>query len=70
MYVEASWPRKEGDKANLESEWFSTTKQECEISFFYHAFGENVGKLEVQVQGEHFNKFADKVSSLNILYYI
>ena len=26
MYVEASWPRTEGDVAELQSEWLSTTK--------------------------------------------
>ena len=33
----------------------------CEVSFFYHSFGDNVGKLEFQVMGQHFNRFADKI---------
>ena len=33
----------------------------CELSFFYHSFGDNVGKLKLQVMGTHFNKFADEV---------
>ena len=29
----------------------------CELSFFYHSYGENVGKLEVQVMGDKFHRF-------------
>ena len=61
MYVEASWPRTEGETAVLQSEWLSTTNPACELSFFYHSYGDNVGKLEVQVLGTSFNRFADKI---------
>jgi len=57
MYVEASWPRTENDKAELQSEWLSTKDSRCHVSFFYHSYGESVGKLEVQVMGDRMHRF-------------
>ncbi|XP_013393211.1 MAM and LDL-receptor class A domain-containing protein 1 [Lingula anatina] len=50
MYVEASSPRKNGDKAQLVSPVYSTTTQYQCLQFWYHMFGRNIGTLNVYLK--------------------
>ncbi|XP_013397767.1 MAM and LDL-receptor class A domain-containing protein 1-like [Lingula anatina] len=50
MYVEASSPRRNGDKAQLVSPVYSTTTQYQCLQFWYHMFGRNIGTLNVYLK--------------------
>jgi len=49
MYIEASWPRNQGDIARLTSGRLSiqTSYRWC-LNFWYHMFGNNMGTLRVK----------------------
>ncbi|KAJ8050665.1 MAM and LDL-receptor class A domain-containing protein 2 [Holothuria leucospilota] len=47
MYMESNSPRKMGDRARLGSPNFRASDDSCEMRFYYHMFGENVGSLNV-----------------------
>ena len=48
MYVEASWPRRQGDKALLTSEeFFRTSSSGRCIKFWYNMHGNSIGTLNV-----------------------
>lgn len=57
MYIEASAPRAEGDKAILSSEIvkFSSVHERC-LRFSYHMYGSAIGSLAVYFQGNSTNK--------------
>eukprot|EP00105_Crassostrea_gigas_P014799 XP_011431595.1 PREDICTED: MAM and LDL-receptor class A domain-containing protein 1-like [Crassostrea gigas] len=57
MYIEASAPRSEGDKAILSSEIvkFSSVHERC-LRFSYHMYGSAIGSLAVYFQGNSTNK--------------
>ena len=46
LYVEASSPAQEGDKARLLSHQFPSTAARC-LSFWYHMYGSSTGNLSV-----------------------
>ena len=46
IYIEASRPRKEGDKAIIEAGPFKANQNYC-FTFFYHMHGEHIGELNV-----------------------
>lgn len=49
MYIEASNPRKQGDKAWFVSQSFPATTAQC-ITFWYHMKGSSIGTLKVLLQ--------------------
>ncbi|KAL9979998.1 hypothetical protein ACROYT_G008528 [Oculina patagonica] len=49
LYVEASSPAQEGNKARLLSDQFPATDGRC-LSFWYHMYGESTGSLNVYVK--------------------
>ena len=49
LYVEASSPAQEGDKARLLSKQFPATAGRC-LSFWYHMYGESTGTLNVYLK--------------------
>jgi hypothetical protein len=46
IYIETSYPTKEGDKAIIEAGPFKADQNLCFI-FYYHMFGEHIGGLNV-----------------------
>ena len=55
MYVESTGP-KAGDKAILRSlEFFKMQGDPCQLQFYYHAFGSDLGALIVQVSDLMYN---------------
>ena len=52
MFVEASAPRKRGDKARLIGPHFPPTTGKC-LRFFYHMYGSGTGTLAVYLR--HYN---------------
>jgi len=51
MFIEASAPRKEGQKARLLSPWYQPqfyTKGAC-LTFWYHMYGTDIGRLNVYI---------------------
>lgn len=50
MYIEASFPRGRGDFATLISPSFKVpSSSSCQMQFWYHMYGGNVGSLSVNV---------------------
>lgn len=51
MYIEASLPRKQGDKARLVSEYFQPTgsRGRC-VNFAFHMYGVGMGTLNVYIK--------------------
>ena len=56
MYIEASAPRKSGDRAHLVSETFKVNPQYswC-VSFWYHMFGIGSGALRLETRFKYPN---------------
>ena len=48
MFIEASAPRKAGDKADLYSLKFAPTQPKC-VKFWFNMHGSNIGSLSVKV---------------------
>lgn len=46
MYIEASAPRKTGDRARIMTPSYPATNGEC-VQFYYHMYGTGMGKLIV-----------------------
>ena len=49
MYIETSYPRKEGEIAYLMSPSYPQTSGKC-FNFWYHMYGDHIGSLEVYVK--------------------
>ncbi|CAH1786792.1 unnamed protein product, partial [Owenia fusiformis] len=49
LFIESSRPGKAGDTAQVQSEWFPSTKARC-LKFWYHMYGEGIGTLNIYVQ--------------------
>ncbi|CAF0718676.1 unnamed protein product [Adineta steineri] len=49
VYIEASIPQKEGDRARLQSPLVPATTSSC-LVFYYHMFGADIGTLNVMIQ--------------------
>ena len=49
MYIEASAPRKQGDKARLMSPTYTDNSAIC-VQFWYHMYGNGIGTLNVYAQ--------------------
>ncbi|XP_071851180.1 MAM and LDL-receptor class A domain-containing protein 1-like isoform X5 [Apostichopus japonicus] len=47
LYMESSPPRQEGDRARLASPVFDPSPQECQLRFYYHMYGAEIGRLAV-----------------------
>ena len=50
MYIETSSPRVQGDVAKLTSPMLKFSGNMC-LKFFYHMYGETIGKLDVTING-------------------
>ena len=50
LYAEASYPRRQGDKARLGSSVFSPTQRSCFVRFYYHMTGNHIGSLRVKTR--------------------
>ena len=48
VYVESSYPRKQGDRADLRSQQFGPTTPRC-LNFWFNAHGANMGALRVLI---------------------
>ena len=55
LYVEASSPAQEGDKAWLLSHQFPPTAARC-LSFWYHMYGSSTGNLSVYTLAKDFKR--------------
>ena len=55
LYVEASSPAQEGDKARLLSHQFPPTTARC-LSFWYHMYGSSTGNLSVYTLAKDFKR--------------
>ncbi|XP_073257348.1 uncharacterized protein [Porites lutea] len=55
LYVEASSPAQEGDKARLLSHQFPSTAARC-LSFWYHMYGSSTGNLSVYTLAKDFKR--------------
>ena len=51
LYIEASYPRRQGDKALLISPQLPFSGDMC-LSFYYHMYGSKMGVLNVIVNGK------------------
>ena len=49
MYIETSFPRKRGQKAQLASSTITQTGAAC-VSFYYHMYGRSIGALNIYVK--------------------
>ena len=61
MYIEASSPRRQGDKARLVSKTYPATNNQC-LSFWYHMYGISIGTLNVYASS--FNNLGSIIWSL------
>lgn len=59
MYVEASYPRKQGDNAMLASFPIDGSSPSCSLSFWSHMKGDHVGSLAVLLRFSYGNGAAD-----------
>lgn len=50
MYIEASYPQKENDKARLISPEYTVAPGGSCVQFFYHMWGRNTGALNVYLK--------------------
>ena len=48
-YIEATGPNL-GEKAHLVSPLYTKVAGDCDVSFWYHMYGEHVGHLKVRIQ--------------------
>ena len=51
MYVEASTQTK-GDKARLISSEFPSSGPQCQMEFYYHMYGDTIGRLNVKLNNQ------------------
>ena len=49
MYIETSYPRKQGQKARLLSPSYTDNSDIC-VQFWYHMYGDGIGTLNVYAQ--------------------
>ena len=50
LYIEASYPRKPGDKARIETKDIFFGDKSC-VKFYYHMYGKQMGTLNVYSRG-------------------
>ena len=50
MYIETSYPRKQGDNARLISKSYTAVKGGQCFQFWYHMYGQDIGTLNVYIQ--------------------
>ena len=50
MYIETSYPRKQGDKARLNSPTHIAVKGGQCFQFWYHMYGQDIGTLNVYIK--------------------
>ena len=50
MYTETSWPRKQGDRARLNTPVIKSESKGCRLRFYYHMKGDDIGSLIVYVR--------------------
>ena len=55
MYIETSSPRRQGDKARLQSSLYPPTSGRC-LTFFYHMHGAGIGSLNVLLRQQNILK--------------
>lgn len=55
MYVEASSPRKYGDKARMSKQMNGLVSGGSCLQFWYHMFGSDTGQLNVYISGQGAN---------------
>ena len=48
MFIESSAPRLQGEKAILQTSWMSIEDSQCNLTFWYHMLGDQIGSLEVR----------------------
>ena len=51
MFIESSAPRLQGEKAILQTSWMSVEDSQCNLTFWYHMLGDQIGSLEVRFCG-------------------
>lgn len=56
IFIEASNPRRPGDRAQLRSQLFNPTSARC-INFWYNMYGPNTGNLRVWIQPQNGSNF-------------
>ena len=52
MYIEASSPRRQGDKARMSKQFTGLAAGGSCLQFWYHMFGAHTGRLNVFVTGQ------------------
>lgn len=50
MYIETSYPRKQGDKARFISPTYNSVKGGQCFQFWYHMYGQDIGTLNVYIK--------------------
>ncbi|XP_019382546.1 PREDICTED: MAM domain-containing glycosylphosphatidylinositol anchor protein 1 isoform X1 [Gavialis gangeticus] len=65
MFIEASRPRVEGDKARLISPLYNITAKYYCVSFYYHMYGKHIGSLNLLVRVKNKRAIDTQVWSLS-----
>ncbi|XP_034620711.1 MAM domain-containing glycosylphosphatidylinositol anchor protein 1 isoform X3 [Trachemys scripta elegans] len=65
MFIEASRPRVQGDKARLISPLYNITGKYFCVSFFYHMYGKHIGSLNLLVRVQNKRAIDTQVWSLS-----
>ena len=55
IFIETSSPRRNGDRAVLESDMIGKTAGKC-FSFWYHMYGSSIGALNIYIRDISGNK--------------
>ena len=67
MYIEASPPRRRGDKARLNSPIYSKSTGSSCLKFWYHMYGRTMGTLNVYaVLAGRYQKIWSKSGNYNV----
>ena len=56
FYIEASSPRKPGDKSTITSPTIPITGSRCELEFWYHMGGSGIGMLLVNLDFGYYSE--------------
>ena len=65
MYTETSWPRKQGDRARLNTPVLKSESKGCRLRFYYHMKGDDIGSLLIYVR-KSYTDLSSNVVVLNI----